>query len=118
MGPDGGQRLVEGHQPPCFSDHLSHCHSSAVTSLGCWHSQCWAATVDVAGILVLPSSGHLVPAVVGPGHLEGCLVLGYITQALSMKCHIETLGLWLHFLFLGLRTLLASRGQEKRNLGN
>lgn len=40
-------------------------------------------TVGVAGISVLLSCGELlVPAVVGPGHLEGCLVLWYIRQAL------------------------------------
>lgn len=57
-----------------------------------------------------------MPAVIDLHHPEGCLVLRYITQGLSIKCHIKTLGLWLHFVFLGLSILLVSRGQETRNL--
>lgn len=41
--------------------------------------------------------------------------LAHQASSVCIKCHIKTLGLWLHFLFLGLRKLLASRGQETRN---
>jgi hypothetical protein len=37
------------------------------------------------------------------------------SNSVCIKYHIKTPGLWLHFLFLGLRKLLASRGQETRN---
>lgn len=57
--------------------------------------------------------GDLVPAVVGLHHPEGCLVLWYIGQALTMKYHIQALvSGWTFWL----STLLASRGQETRSL--
>lgn len=79
MGPDGGQRLVEGHQPPCFSNHSSHCHSSALLLFpwGASSSSAGLLTVGIAGILVLLSCGGL-GASCGPCHPEGCLVLRHM----------------------------------------
>lgn len=78
MGPDGGQRLVEGHQPL----ELLPLKCVAIISLGCQLFQCAGLlTVGIAGISVLLSCGGL-GASCGPCHPEGCLVLRHIRQAL------------------------------------
>lgn len=86
----------------------------AVVSLGCQDSQCWAADWGCCSLRAELQGTRCQPCFTSPSRgMFGSLV--HQTSSVCIKCHIKTLGLWLHFLFLGLRKLLASRGQETRN---
>lgn len=111
MEPYGGQQLwkVINH----FVFLVTCITVITVISPGCQLYQCWAAKCECCWNLSDAELwGDLEPAVVGPCYPESCLVLWYIRYVLSMKCHIKSLGLSLLCLFLGLRKLLASTGQE------
>lgn len=98
-----------------FSNCLSHCHWSelllfpGVPGLPCWGAK-WVLLASV-----LLSYRGLGASCGCPHHPELFGSLVHQTSPVCIKYHIKTLGLWLHFLFLGLRKPLASRGQETRN---
>lgn len=77
--------------------------------------QCWAVTGCCWGLSAAELKGtRCQPWLPSPSRgMFGSLA--HQASSVCIKCHIKTLGLWLHFQFLGLRKLLASRGQETRN---
>lgn len=87
MGPDGGQRLVEGHQPLSFK-------CVAIISLGCQLFQCWASNCRYCWNL---RAAELWGTWCQLWPLSSRGMFGsQAHQISSMKCHIKTLGLWLH----------------------
>lgn len=115
-GPDGGHWLVKDINHLAFPTTWV-----TVIEVNCWYFrgvpglQCWAVTGCCWRLDAAEQQGTRCQLwVPSPSRWMFCS-LAHQASCVCIKCHIKTLGLWLHFLFLRLRKLLASRGQETRN---
>lgn len=112
-GPDGGHWLdINLAFPTTWVTviGMNCCYFPGVPGL-----QCWAVTGCCWGLGAAELQGtRCQPWLPSPSRgMFGSLA--HQASCVCIKGHIKTLGLWLHFQFLGLRKLLASRGQETRN---